>query len=958
MKKILTILMAFIMVLGMSITVLAENPAGSITRGEFIASITGYFGWPHWDEYNDVWKDDPRTFDDISGHKFQRAIETAFEEGIVGPSDFQATRLDGIYGSADHPNSGGNFRPDEPITREDAAVMLARAFKLDVSDIVHGYSDNDAFSNNESRGSVAALAKLGLLGTVTGDFNPTDSMDKDEALALFEAMKDGVVAPVYFLPRATTAGYAPRRNVKLYTANPAAEIYVTRGTGTPDSIADPVPGTASQRYIDVQVNANTGYLGYNVSGQEPTIKAVVVDRTKTVLTTSAVAQETWRLYRPSKAEFQQKEIFAKNELAPGSPRVVRIMNEQGEYAPMAWYIEGSERAIMFESLQTGTGSTQGDNLRNFIVNSVASSHIKENPYDNLMFVGGHSHPDHNAQDATFRGHNIYRSPQYGTISGQAGWTPEEQARIHNLSDGDTLDLGDAILYAYPLPGHQDSLMTLQHKESGMVFATDVYGCTRTGTADDVAIAGLKSDLMLSLIQQTHSKYKTGGEMKYLFTGHDETTLGEENFKIFEEAFQLLIDEGYQDITHASHRQARIGANTRTLTIGDIYPNLPGGQMIDPTMTAARLTAIGGTEPTPTVEIPAYRRYRGATQWISVTFGGPAVGSTTAPNYLSSNTGSSENWSRIQPGTNYNTANATGASTYSQLSNIEFVGAELVGVDFQWNATSSNVIPNMFHPWNYDYTINVPTDKDTISVIPTTLSTKVTSIKLNGKEVAYRSSNNVKVENGTVITIDVVAPDGVTTSTYTFTVAKEASTLVLSTNAHLPQPGGYFALNAKFSEKTASNAVVLTYTFDEKLFEYAGFTSADGVTMVEQKVDQAQVTLMITGYDAENLGDILLRVKEDAKLLNKKEVVKVAAQYVVKDEAGVKTILDAEASASVYTKEPEPIEVIDLIYLSNVIDMFGKDSSDPKWESTYVFHDYNNNGEIDISDIAHVAKLIK
>ena len=81
----------------------------------------------------------------------------------------------------------------------------------------------------------------------------------------------------------------------------------------------------------------------------------------------------------------------------------------------------------------------------------------------------------------------------------------------------------------------------------MVFATDVYGCTRTGTADDVAIAGLKSDLMLSLIQQTHSKYKTGGEMKYLFTGHDETTLGEENFKIFEEAFQLLIDEGYQDI---------------------------------------------------------------------------------------------------------------------------------------------------------------------------------------------------------------------------------------------------------------------------------------------------------------------------------------------------------------------------------------------------------------------------
>ncbi|MEK3989798.1 hypothetical protein [Robertmurraya sp. FSL R5-0851] len=52
-----------------------------------------------------------------------------------------------------------------------------------------------------------------------------------------------------------------------------------------------------------------------------------------------------------------------------------------------------------------------------------------------------------------------------------------------------------------------------------------------------------------------------------------------------------------------------------------------------------------------------------------------------------------------------------------------------------------------------------------------MSTKVKSIRINGKKVDYRSANKVSVEDGTVIKIDIVAPDKVTTSTYTFTVEK-------------------------------------------------------------------------------------------------------------------------------------------------------------------------------------------
>jgi hypothetical protein len=52
-----------------------------------------------------------------------------------------------------------------------------------------------------------------------------------------------------------------------------------------------------------------------------------------------------------------------------------------------------------------------------------------------------------------------------------------------------------------------------------------------------------------------------------------------------------------------------------------------------------------------------------------------------------------------------------------------------------------------------------------------MSTNVKSIRINGKKVDYRSRTAVPVSDGSVITIDIIAPDKVTTSTYTFTVDK-------------------------------------------------------------------------------------------------------------------------------------------------------------------------------------------
>ena len=115
------------------------------------------------------------------------------------------------------------------------------------------------------------------------------------------------------------------------------------------------------------------------------------------------------------------------------------------------------------------------------------------------------------------------------------------------------------------------------------------------------------------------------------------------------------------------------------------------------------------------------------------------------------------------------------------------GGELVGTTLTWAPTPEpfewagqtitvpNSLPNKFDPWTYDYVIEVPESNDEITFIPTTMSTRVRSISLNGKAVGYRSRNTLPVSDGTVITVEILAADNQTTSKYTFTVAKGGPT---------------------------------------------------------------------------------------------------------------------------------------------------------------------------------------
>ena len=198
----------------------------------------------------------------------------------------------------------------------------------------------------------------------------------------------------------------------------------------------------------------------------------------------------------------------------------------------------------------------------------------------------------------------------------------------------------------------------------------------------------------------------------------------------------------------------------------------------------------------------------------------------------------------------------------------------------------------------------------------------------------------------------------------------AADIKLTTAAHLVKAGDYFTLDTAFTKKQNSNAAILNYTFDGSKFEFAGFTAAAGVQVLntDHGDGYAKLTLGSMDYDLENFGSIMLRAKEDAALANEFQTVAVAAEYVQKLADGTKIIRSASTTARFTTLggsgggpalpgDTNWDGVLDLIDLSNMIDWFGFSTSSPDWLTLYIFFDFNNNGAIDISDIAYVAQRI-
>ncbi len=675
----------------------ADQP---ITKAEFIAKIVDYFGWPHPTEYNDTWEPLLKQFNDVkTTDQYGKQIEVAYVDGLISP------------------DAAGNFNPNSVMSRQDAAVIFVKAFQIPDSNKAVLFSDNVTI-RPDARASVNTLVDLGYMSGKTPIlFMPNDPITKAEVDSIFDKITSTRVAPVYALPRQYYL--SPRRYIKLSCATPGATIYFTRDGSEPTEASE-VYTVETTGHIMEMIGRRSG-----TEAEDPTERYVVYKAfaVKEGMETSSVQTFTWHLYRPRLDNFQHSLILEKTAT---SPAVYQIFNDSESVRAMAWYIEGQERGILFDALQTDASTLD---LRDYLDANIATK-----PYSLII---GHEHGDHDAQAPNFlkAGIDVYLNQRgWAMTSSTSGPfkpifpTAEEQGKVKNIDEGDAFHLGGCDLYVYAMPGHANGNIVLQDKANGLIFASDIYGCTRAGSADNVGVSGVRADLMLSIAQQTYSNYKKGGgKTTMLFTGHDESPLGNNNLLLFEAALQQVVDYGEQGCSPTLRTNDQPGS--RTTLIGDMWKD--------------------------------------NTNWMAIKLAG-IMGDDTE--YLTHND-------------QFNYNGEGGVSKYSVLSNLEIEGGALVGTTLQWNSAPEPFewagetvavtysLPNKFDPWTYDYTINVPESNDTITIIPTTMSTRVQSITLNGEEVAYRSRNTVPVSDGTQITIKIVAPDNATTSTYTFTVAK-------------------------------------------------------------------------------------------------------------------------------------------------------------------------------------------
>lgn len=528
-----------------------------------------------------------------------------------------------------------------------------------------------------------------------------------------------LVAPPQVMCKPGTT--APRRYIAISTPTPGATIHYTY---TFDGSEPPTPDATSTTF-ELRENGVLQFvnpLNSTTDSRFYRLKAVAM---KAGMTTSALREFSWTIVRPAVGAWRSTVV---HEATASSPKIWKINNPAEYYQANVYYIEGSKRGLVFDAGEYGF---QKSNLKTY-VDSLASK-----PYDLVL---GHNHPDHVEQISNFTAAGItcYMSAiEKASLiaSTRADFQAAGRAAVP-IPDGGQLDLGNVQITIFHAPGHTNGLVTALINQTGWVYASDHFGCNRAYTADTTQYNLIKVDRFLSLQQQLIAAYQakaTGGAITEVTNAHQDFPVGMACVNNFLRCFQQLIDEG-ESVSE---------------------PSIRGGVSGNPTgpVRNSRMTKVGDM-------------WRDK-NWMAI---GNSLGTGWAQpiDYLSAPTTAYPSAVAID----YNAAG--GYRRYCVLSNVTIGGGTLVGVDVYWAPPANgieNKLANRFDPWTYAYTINVPRSRSSITFAPTALSNKVTSITVNGRAVKQGEPVTVRADAGSTITVEVVAPDGSTRSSYTFTIAK-------------------------------------------------------------------------------------------------------------------------------------------------------------------------------------------
>ncbi|WP_313823540.1 cadherin-like beta sandwich domain-containing protein [Citricoccus sp.] len=690
------------------ITAASADPAAAhrgpqhLTRGEFISLISTHFDWVHSSMYIDPYKLPQPTFNDVklgkTEHSYQ--IETALEEGVVS-------------------NAKRTFNPRKPITRQDAADMLAKAFHLPASDqnALSRFSDANAV-DQPLRGSVNAMLAAGFMtGESRTRLSPRSPLSAKEARTIFDRLTRELVSPPQVMCKPGTT--APRRYIDITTPTDGATIHYTY---TDDGSEPADPSTDSPTF-DLRQNGVLQFvnpLSSTTDSKEYRLKAVAV---KDGMSASAVREFSWNIVRPLQGEFRAQQV---KRAGRSQPAIWKINNPSEYYQANVYYIEGSRRGIVFDAGEYGAEKAD---LKDFI-DTIASR-----PYDLVL---GHNHPDHAEQihNFTSAGVTLYCTDREKAALSAARREDHRlagQAAVA-VEDGFEIDLGNVQVSLFHAPGHTNGLITALINQAGWVYCSDHYGCNRPYTADTTQFNSIRADLFLSLQRQLVADYRKrsrSGRVVEVTNAHQDVAVGMECIDNFIECFQNMIDDGD----------------------AAIEPSIRGGISGNPTgpVRNSRMSKVGDMWRDP--------------NWIAV---GNSIGAglDQPRDYLSSPTDAYPSGVTVD----YNAEG--GHLRYSVLSHLEIDGGRLVGTDVHWAPPSNGVenrLTDKFNPWVFDYEIVVPRGTRSVSVLPTAMSSNVRSLTVNGSQVRHSRPVRVPVRHKTRFTVGVVAPDSRTSSEYTFTV---------------------------------------------------------------------------------------------------------------------------------------------------------------------------------------------
>jgi hypothetical protein len=124
-----------------------------------------------------------RTFeiDPIEGNIFDDTLDNWAESSING-----AVERGIITGYEDN-----TFKPDEPITREEMAVMISRALNIE-EEVVEEYFEDTGAASPWAQLSISRLGSRKILtGFPDGTFRPKDTLTRAEAVkVIYEILSD------------------------------------------------------------------------------------------------------------------------------------------------------------------------------------------------------------------------------------------------------------------------------------------------------------------------------------------------------------------------------------------------------------------------------------------------------------------------------------------------------------------------------------------------------------------------------------------------------------------------------------------------------------------------------------------------------------------------------------------------------------------------------------------------